>query len=179
LIDTEHATHPDRGGLELVQFREALSLEPEVFERLLVELSRGDLIRNGDVIRRASHKPTLPPNLNAAGERIRTALTAKPFDPPSRKELANDAAAQQALRFLRETNEVIEISGELVLARAALEQMREKVQQALRTNGGASVSELRQLLGSSRRVVVPLLEYFDRVGLTKRVGDKRVLASAR
>ena len=114
-----------------------------------------------------------------AGERIRAALAAKPFDPPSRKELANDATALQALRFLRETNEVIEISGDLVLSRQAVEQMREKIQRALRTNGGASVSELRQLLGSSRRVVVPLLEYFDRLGLTKRIGDKRVLASAR
>ena len=68
---------------------------------------------------------------------------------------------------------------DVVVARDALEQMRTKVQQALSANGGATVSDLRQVLGSSRRVVVPLLEYFDRTRVTRRIGDKRVLASIR
>ncbi|MCS6949915.1 MAG: SelB C-terminal domain-containing protein, partial [bacterium] len=38
-----------------------------------------------------------------------------------------------------------------------------------------SVGEFRDLTGSSRKFVVPLLEYFDSVRLTRRVGDVRVL----
>jgi len=42
-------------------------------------------------------------------------------------------------------------------------------------HGAATVSDLRQALGSSRRIVVPLLEYFDRTFVTLRQGDKRTL----
>jgi selenocysteine-specific elongation factor len=40
----------------------------------------------------------------------------------------------------------------------------------------ATASELRQALGTSRRVIIPLLEHFDKLGLTRREGDNRVLA---
>jgi selenocysteine-specific elongation factor len=46
-------------------------------------------------------------------------------------------------------------------------------------NGPATVSELRQALGSSRRIMVPLLERLDRDGITRRVGDKRTLGKIR
>ena len=43
----------------------------------------------------------------------------------------------------------------------------------IREHGPATVSDLRQALGTSRRVVVPLLEYLDRTFVTLRQGDKR------
>jgi hypothetical protein len=46
----------------------------------------------------------------------------------------------------------------------------------LQKNNSASTSELRQLLGSSRRVIIPFLERLDREGFTRRIADKRVLA---
>jgi len=41
--------------------------------------------------------------------------------------------------------------------------------------GSATVSDMRQALGTNRRVVVPLAEYLDRTGVTVRKGDLRVL----
>ena len=90
-----------------------------------------------------------------------------------------DAAARQALRFLRESGEVMEIGTELVLSADALEKMRRSVIATIRRTGGATVSDLRQSLGSSRRVVVPLLEYFDKLGVTRRVGIARLQHLAR
>ena len=49
------------------------------------------------------------------------------------------------------------------------------IQKFIRAHGPATVSDLRQALGSSRRVVVPLLEYLDRTFVTLRQGDKRAL----
>jgi selenocysteine-specific elongation factor len=57
----------------------------------------------------------------------------------------------------------------------AFAKMRDVVIALIREKGTASVSELRQALGSSRRIVVPLLERFDREGVTRRLGDKRTL----
>ncbi len=182
LIEAEHKAHPDHLGLDLLRLREALASDlpsAELFEPLIAELGAFGFVRSSDTIRHETHRPSLPDGLQAAGSRIRTALATNPFDPPSSKELAPDAATQRALRFLRDTNEVVEITADVVVGRVAVEQMRDKIAELLRANGGATVSELRQALGSSRRVVVPLLEYFDRTGVTRRVGDKRVLASAR
>lgn len=180
LVDAEHEAHPNHLGLAIARLRDALHLPvPDLFDPLLDNLCRDRFARSNECIRRSNHRAILPPALQSTGARIRAALAAKPFDPPSKPELAADALGQQALRFLRDTNEIVEVSPEVVVNRDALEQMRDKITQTLRANGGATVSELRQVLGSSRRVMVPLLEYFDRAGVTRRVGDKRVLASAR
>ncbi len=54
--------------------------------------------------------------------------------------------------------------------------MREAVVAFLRKNNSAGASELRELLGTSRRVIIPFLERLDRDSVTRRIGDKRVLA---
>ncbi len=54
--------------------------------------------------------------------------------------------------------------------------MRRRVTQRLQTGPGATVAEIRDLLGTTRKFAVPLCEYLDRVGLTRREGDLRVLA---
>ena len=61
----------------------------------------------------------------AAAAKLRTTLAAKPFDPPSRKQLAPDSVSQQALRFLIETGEAVEINAEVVLAAESLKRMTE------------------------------------------------------
>jgi selenocysteine-specific elongation factor len=55
--------------------------------------------------------------------------------------------------------------------------MKSAVADFISKNGPATVSQLRQRLESSRRIMVPLLERLDREGVTRRVGDKRKLAN--
>ncbi|MDQ2868027.1 MAG: selenocysteine-specific translation elongation factor [Verrucomicrobiota bacterium] len=179
-IDDEHKLHPDQRGLDLVRLRKALQDElalPAIFDALVAELSENEFVRTGEIIRRAGHRLTLPPVLQSVATRIRAALQTKPFDPPSRRELAPDAFSQQALRFLCETGEAIQIGEDVILSRESFAKTREIVNKFLREKGAASVSELRQTLGSSRRVVVPLLERFDREGFTRRTGDQRMLVA--
>jgi selenocysteine-specific elongation factor len=116
----------------------------------------------------------LPPHLQAAGAKLRAALSAKPLDPPNRKDLAPDPLSQQALRFLINSGEAIELDPQIALSGPAFKQAVETVRKSL-AKQPATVSELRQALGASRRVVVPLLEKLDRDGITRRDGDKRTL----
>jgi selenocysteine-specific elongation factor len=55
-------------------------------------------------------------------------------------------------------------------------EMRRRVAERLRGGPGATVAEIRDLLGTTRKYAVPICEYLDRVGLTRREGDLRVLA---
>ena len=177
-IEADHEAHPERQGLPLSDLRAGLgdaAAGPGVFEALIADLGRNGFLTSGVVIRRGSHRPALPAHLEAAGNRLRAALAAKPFDPPSRKELAPDTTSQQALRFLLETGEAVEIGSEVVLAAEAFGRAKRTIGDQLRAGGPATVSALRQALGSSRRILVPLLERLDREGFTRRQGDVRVL----
>jgi selenocysteine-specific elongation factor len=178
LIDDVHRAHPERLGLSVTDLRNAITRAfpfDHLFDSLVTSLCDQGFARSGSMIQRASHRPQLPDPLRAAGKTLRRALSAQPLEPPSRKELTPDAASQRALKFLIESGEVVEISAELVLSAAAVAQATEKVKGFVATHGPATVSELRQSLGSSRRVVVPLLEYLDRTFVTVRHGDKRAL----
>ena len=176
LIDAAHKRNPERTGLDLNELRATLRDQPpDIFEAIISDLCAGDFVRKGSAIARISHRPVLPPNLQPVAMKIREALSAKPFDPPSRKDFSEDGHLQQALRFLIEQGKIVELNSEIVLLRDAVEQMRIAVAEFLSKHGPATASQLRQKIGTSRRVIIPFLEYLDRVGVTQRIGDSRQL----
>jgi selenocysteine-specific elongation factor len=178
LIDDQHREHAERPGLAITDLRNAITKEfplNEVFDGLVANLIEQGFVRSGPVIHRPSHRAQLPDSLRSAGEALRRALSARPLDPPSRKDLAPDVVSQRALKFLIESGEVVEISAEIVLTASAAAQATTEVKAWVSRQGPATVSELRQALGASRRVVVPLLEYLDRRFVTVRRGDRRAL----
>jgi selenocysteine-specific elongation factor len=178
LIDGGHKRNPERAGLDLNELRTALRDEPsDVFEALISDLCAADFVRRGSAIARVSHRPFLPANLQPVATKVREALSAKPFDPPARKEIEVDWHAQQVVRFLIATGEAIEVGSDLVLLRENFERMKSSVVDFISKNGPATVSELRQHIQSSRRVMVPFLERLDRDGVTRRAGDRRRLSN--
>jgi selenocysteine-specific elongation factor len=177
-IDAFHSQHPEHAGLPITQLRaliEARCPQAELFEALARQLSSSGFVQTGTAIRRAAFRPALPPTLRGAGDRLRSALALKPLEPPSRKELAPDSAAQKALRFLIETGEVVELSDDIVLGLDAFARAKAAIAAFLAARGAATASEIRQTLATSRRILIPLLERLDRDGLTQRQGDVRRL----
>jgi selenocysteine-specific elongation factor len=176
LIDNALSKNPERAGYDLSELRAALRDKPtDVFEALVADICSHDFIRKQSTIAPRSHRPALPAKLQSVAGKVYEALCKKPFDPPPRRELEWDLEAQRVLRFFIESGEVIEISSDVVLLRENFERMKTAVADFISKNGPATVSELRQALESSRRIMVPLLERLDREGFTRRMGDKRTL----
>jgi selenocysteine-specific elongation factor len=50
-----------------------------------------------------------------------------------------------------------------------------KLQQWFQENSDITVAQFRDLVGTSRKIAISLLEYLDRIKFTVRVGDKRTL----
>ena len=175
-IEAEHKAHPDRQGLPLADLRRVVALpHAALFDVLVADLCRNGFSQAGTTIRHGGHRLALPAHLEAHGARIRAALAAKPFEPPTRRDLAGDAASQQALRFLVQSGEAIELDAETVMLAANYSKAADAIKAHLGRVSGATASELRQLLNTNRRVIIPLLERLDREGVTVRQGDKRVL----
>ena len=180
VVRAGHRAHPERLGLALNELRSEMGTrlpDPAIFDLLVEDMGRNGFAQTGTNIREQSHLPALPPKLQAAGTGIRAALSAKPMEPPSRKELAPDVLAQQALRFLLETGEAVEVGTDLVMLAEHFATARETVRAILRDKGPKTAGDLRQALGTSRRVIIPFLERLDREGVTMRQGDVRVLRS--
>lgn len=179
LVDAEHEAHPERIGASLTGLRRGVTRylpKAELFDALVdVLVAKDRFVRVGTALRRAAHRPTLPPHFQAAGERLRTALAAKPFEPPSRQELAPDGPSRQALHFLFDTGEALELGKEVVLLEENFRRMRTIILRTLRSAGPSTASDLRQVLGTTRRVLIPVLERLDRDGATRREGDRRAL----
>jgi selenocysteine-specific elongation factor len=176
LIDNALTKNPERIGYNLSDLRAALrDKSTDVFEALMADLCSSDFIRKESIITRRSHRPALPAKLQPLAAKIHEDLSKKPFDPPPRRELERDLEERRAFKFLIESGKVIEISSDVVLLRENFERMKSAVGDFISKNGPATVSDLRQALGSSRRIVVPFLERLDREGFTRRVGDKRTL----
>jgi selenocysteine-specific elongation factor len=177
LIDREHEKNPERRGVDLSELRTDLGTQSDkLFNTVISELMRNGFVRFENQIARVIHRPSLPPELISAAEDIRAALSARRFDPPDRKEFSQDRKLQQALRFLIDKGEIVEISREIVVLREAAEQMQNLVAEFLSKDSSATASQLRQKIGTTRRVIIPFLEYLDRTGVTRRIGDERVLA---
>jgi selenocysteine-specific elongation factor len=178
LVEHEHEVTPEHKGLDLAELRAGLpEWSPEIVDALIEDLCAHGFVRSGSIISRASHRPTLPTELEPLANGIVARLAENPLDPPGRTQLAADTKTGQALRYLIGCGDVIEIAPDLVLSAEAFARAKEIVARFIQTNGPATVSELRGALNTSRRVAVPLLERLDRDRITLRQGDRRLLSS--
>ena len=70
---------------------------------------------------------------------------------------------------------MVKVTTDLYVSSAVLEKAKSALTAHLTAQGEITAAAFRDLLGISRKTAIPLLEYFDRTGLTLRVGDVRKL----
>jgi selenocysteine-specific elongation factor len=138
----------------------------------------GDLKR----IARADYKPKLSANLRKLKDKVVAAFQGAGFQPPEPSSFAGQAGGNAAsLKDLFDVcvaeGYLVRITDEVYLHSEVEAEMRRRLGERLASGGpGLTVAEIRDLLGTTRKYAVPLCEYLDRVGVTRREGDLRVLA---
>ena len=175
-VEAEHARRPELPGLSLDQLHPVMAQGfpgHDVFPELIADLCRNGFIRRQNHIASNSHKPALPSHLRDVGEKLRRTMQMP--DPPARKNITENSTGRQALQFLIDAGEAIDVSPDLVLGAAQFYRCRLLVKQHLRKHGQATASELRTATDTTRRIMIPLLEKMDRDGVTVRRGNVRVL----
>ncbi|GBD35610.1 Selenocysteine-specific elongation factor [bacterium HR36] len=146
-------------------------------------LARGQVVGDQRRIARADFKPKLSAAQRKLKERIVHAYRAARFQPPELSDFAQEAGGQAtALKDLFEVcvaeGELVHIDGELYLHAEHEQAMRHLLREQLQGGRGLTVSEIRDLLQTTRKYAVPLCEYLDRQGFTRREGDLRFLAES-
>ena len=77
------------------------------------------------------------------------------------------------MRSLTREGVVVDLDG-IVFASGAVDEARRRVRAALRDRGTVTVADVRDLLGSTRKYVLPILNQLDAEGVTRRRGDDRI-----
>jgi selenocysteine-specific elongation factor len=98
------------------------------------------------------------------------ALEAAPFSPPEPASVGADRALVRSMVF---EGTVVDLDG-IVFAADALDEARRRIRAALRGRGTVTVADVRDLLGSTRKYVLPILKQLDAEGVTRRRGDDRI-----
>lgn len=174
-----HVQSPDELGPDAARARRRWlpRLPAPVFETLVAGLiERGALQRTGAWLHRPEHDLRLTPAEQAVAERILTLLRASPLEPPWVRDIARtlgreESEVRRLLRRLGGQGQVFQVVRDLFFLPETLDRFVEVVRDLEREQGGARAADFRDRTGLGRKRAIQILEYFDRLGFTRRFKD--------
>lgn len=169
IVSEYHARHPLERGLPKEHARAATDLGPDAFDSLLALID--DVVEDGPIVRLASFSVSLAPEQERTRAELVDKIDAAGFTPPLAHELGVD---EGLLRALVDGSELVRI-GDFYLTAGRAAEARSVVRSKIEEAGPLTVAAIRDLLGTSRKYAVPLCEWLDATGATRRQGDLRVL----
>jgi selenocysteine-specific elongation factor len=172
MVTKHHAANPLEQGLPRALVRKEFDLPDHVSDALAEEMARrGLIVVEGTAMRSPQHSAlTDTPEIRE----LLLALTEAGASPPTISELT-PRFDRKVIHALIRSGELEEITSDIVYPVSTLEALRKQIAEAIKTSGPMTVAQLRDLVGTTRKYAVPLLEYLDRTGFTRREADVRVL----
>lgn len=182
LVENFHIKNPLRAGIESLVLRNESKLEVPVFERALrVLVERGTLVHDADKIHRATFKIKLSrEDADCAGE-IEKIIRETRFNTPRFEEVLaripryTKDRANRVLNMLVDAGTVVRLKDDVLFHRDAIKEATEIITRAIQDKGPLEAATFRDLVGTTRKYVIPLLEHLDELGVTQRVENKRIL----
>jgi len=113
-------------------------------------------------------------------DRIHQELLAGGFRPPTAQSLVDiigtrPTAIKEILQHAEAQGDVVQVDKGVYILAETIERLKDKMREFHAANGPFSVSAIREYVDSTRRYMVPLCEYLDRTGFTRRDGDLRTV----
>jgi len=181
-VSAFHAAQPWRLGIpkEELKAKAFGSGDSRLYAHALAALVAAGIVQEtGDFIRRPDHAPVLGPQDAQVRDHILRLLEEGKFSPPPREEIArgggDDAAFDRMFRLLLDEGTIVEVAPGVIFHRGVLEEIKTILAEEIAANGSITVAGLRDRLRTSRKYALTVLEYFDTIKLTRRIGDARVL----
>jgi selenocysteine-specific elongation factor len=172
-----HLAHPLRRGMPREELRSRDGIPADVYGGALAALiDDGIVTERGGEVAAAGHAQGLRPEQEAAVGAFVAELELQPFNPPPLTDLMRRHSLTPALlQYLVAEGRVVRVNDDTVFARSAYDDAVSRLRAHLTDHRTLTVAAARDLLGSSRRYVLPLLEWLDAQKITRRVGDDRIL----
>jgi selenocysteine-specific elongation factor len=168
-LRAHHSNHRLERGMTREALRASLGVDPEMFDGLLDRAD--DIDVDSDIVRMRTHGVDLSEEEQDRRGKLIELLRNAGYEPPMTKGLDTDPAL---LRALSDEGTITRI-GDFYLATDVAEDAKRAIADLIRDQGSVTVAQVRDRLGTSRKYAVPLCEWLDAEGVTRRKGDQRTL----
>ncbi|MFZ3171402.1 MAG: selenocysteine-specific translation elongation factor [Carboxydocellales bacterium] len=177
-----HRLFPLRSGLskEELRSRHFSAIPNKLFNHLLQHWEQAGIITvREQSVALAGFQQSLPGDLAVITDQIVNLYQQGWWQPPSWEEAVTKAALplewqEEVLYYLLNKGVLVKLADDLFMHLESLQAAKNKILGLLEEEGQISLAQVRDLLASSRKYILPMLEYFDRVKVTRRAGDLRV-----
>jgi selenocysteine-specific elongation factor len=179
----EHERAPDMIGVERDRLRRLTlpTLSRAAFDRLTFELlDSGELAQSGSWLHLPEHRAALAAADADLWRTLRPLLEAEPYNPPRVRDIAKATGiAEETVRGLMKrvarVGQAYPVAHDHYFSAAAVADLAGRVARLCARDGTARAAALRDEIGGGRKVAIHILEFFDRVGYTRRVRDEHAL----
>ena len=170
-LQSYHNQYTLRRGAPSQEIRSRLSLSQPVYLKVLSRLSaEGAVVEENQSLRLPGHQVALTPQMEQTAANYLATLEKQPFSPPT-----DHPPEPELLAAMVDMGQVVKVNESVVFAAAAYHQLVDRIKAHLQEKGSITVAEGRTMFDTSRKYILPLLEYLDQQRITRRVGDERVL----
>ena len=181
IISDFHRARPESPGVSTEQFYEASQLRKDVFDSLVkLLISQGKLVERKHRLALSEHREKFSEDEQKLLTSVESLFMSRPFSPPQRQEVVELTAtlpekAEKILQILMEQERLVQVENNLLFHAEAIEKARQILVSFIKKEGKLESVKFKYLLDTTRKFAIPLLDYFDRIGVTRRVGYTRYL----
>ncbi len=180
-----HKKFPLREGYPKEELRSRLfpALSNKHFQMMLLGLEQtGCLDLQANSVATGGFTPKPSSAQSTAIKQLEELFLANPYQPPGWIEAVQEVGLtkdeQEVLNYLLNRGTLVKVADGMFFHQRALVEILALVKKHLAEKGELMLGELRDLLQTSRKYALPLLEHMDKEKITRRVGDKRVAGRA-
>jgi len=174
-LSAYHQKFPLQAGMPREALRSGLRLEAQVFNALMARAAAEGLIADeGIVVRLPSHTVRFNPEQQQRVDALLARFRRQPYTTPSVKE-SIAAVGEDVLSVLIARGDLVQVSPEVLFLPETYAEMVARIRAHIEQEGSITLAQARDMFVTSRKYAQALLEHLDEVGVTKRVGDERVL----
>jgi selenocysteine-specific elongation factor len=175
IVESYHKTYPLRRGIPREELKSRLKLSSRVFNALITNYYLRNFLKDANnFIARPDHAVKFDSVQQAKVHTLMRKFEQNPFSPPGIKELQTEVD-QEILNALIESNEFITVSSDVIFRKQDYDLMVERIKKEIQQKEKITLSEVRDLFGTSRKYAQALLEHLDALGVTVREDDFRRL----
>ena len=180
LLADFHKAQPLQEGMPRDTLRSRLKLDARVFNALLTignsqsPIANSQLKDDGETVRLAFHRVQLNPAQQKAADALLAQCAAQPWNTPLVKD-CKAAVSDVVYDVLLRQRKLVQCGPEVALLAETYDTAVQRVREIILRDGQMTAAQLRDAFGTTRKYALGLLEHLDAIGVTKRVGDARVL----
>jgi len=184
ILKEYHKNNPINTGIPQLELLKNISkgFDKSLLNYTLEKMSREKSVKLTDdnKMRLFDFKVVLDKNMDEIVKRLEEMFLVAEYKPPNydavlSQRLGDEKLVKKAYRYVLDTGILIFVGESIVIHKKMVEQAKEKLIQFLKSNKEIRISQFRDLLGASRKYVLPLLIYFDTHDVTIKRGDVRIL----